>query len=212
VPDELLPDRAGAEEPPAVRASDAEREAAITRLQKALGEGRIDLDEFGQRASATYAAKTTAELDRVLFDLPVDAPRPPEIVGTRGPEEVGLVFGDVVLSGGTTAPRRASTVFGDITIDLRGMRTDADRVDLELSTVFGDIEVIVSEGVDAQLHGRTVFGDRKVDLAPVRRLEGTPLIVVRGRTIFGDLRLRSLAPGASASRWRALLERLAERG
>jgi hypothetical protein len=71
--------------------------------------------------------------------------------------------------------------------------------------------VIVAEGVDAQLQGRTVFGDRKVELAPVQRLAGTPLIVVHGRSVFGDLRLRSLAPGDSASRWGALLERLAQR-
>ena len=209
--DEPVPDGPIPGGQPEVRASDADREAVIARLEKALGEGRIDLDEFGQRASATYAARTTAELDRLLGDLPSDAPRRPEIVGTRGPEEVSLVFGDIVLSGGSTAPRRAGTVFGDIRIDLRGLRTDADRVELALSTVFGDIEVIVSEGVDAELQGRTIFGDRKVDLAPVRRLEGTPLVVVRGRTIFGDLRLRSLAPGESASRWRALLDRLAER-
>jgi hypothetical protein len=65
--------------------------------------------------------------------------------------------------------------------------------------------------VDAELQGRTVIGDRKVELAPVQRLAGTPLIVVHGRTLFGDLRLRSLAPGQSPSRWRALLDRLAER-
>jgi len=211
VPDDPIPDGPVPDGPPAVRASDADREAVIVRLQKALGEGRIDLDEFGQRASATYAATTTAELDRLLSDLPADAAPRAEIVGTRGPETVSLVFGDIVLSGGTTAPRRAGTVFGDVKIDLRGLRTDADRVELDLSTVFGDIEVIVSEGVDAELRGRTVFGDRKVDLAPVQRLQGTPFIAVHGRTIFGDLRLRSLAPGESASRWRALLDRLAER-
>jgi Domain of unknown function (DUF1707) len=206
VPDDPTP--AG---PPEIRASDADREAVVLRLQKALGEGRIDLDEFGQRASATYAAKTTAELDRLMSDLPHDALPHPEIVGTRVPEAVNLVFGDIKLAGGASAPRRASTVFGDIRIDLRALRTDADRVELELSTVFGDVEVIVSEGVDAELQGRTLFGDRKVDLAPVQRLAGTPLILVRGRTVFGDLRLRSLAPGESASRWRALLDRLAER-
>jgi hypothetical protein len=108
-------------------------------------------------------------------------------------------------------PSHASTIFGDVRIDLRGLRTDADRVELHLSTVFGDVDVIVSEGVDAELHGRTVFGDRKVQLAPVPRLAGTPLVVVHGRSFFGDLRLRSLAPGESASRWRAVLERLAQR-
>ncbi|HLM06136.1 MAG TPA: DUF1707 domain-containing protein [Blastococcus sp.] len=206
MPDEPTPDG-----PPVLRASDADREAVVARLQKAVGDGRLDLDEFGQRASAAYAAKTTAELDLLMADLPADAPPGTEIVGTRVQESISLVFGDVVVAGGATVPRKAGTVFGDIRIDLRGLRTDADRVELELSTVFGNIQVIVSEGVDAELQGRTVFGNRTVDLAPVARLEGTPLVVVRGRSVFGDLRLRSLTPGESASRWRALMDRLAER-
>ena len=195
---------------PVVRASDADRAAVVARLQKALGEGRIDLDEFGQRAAVADDAATLAELDGVVADLPTDARPPVEIVGTRAPEVVSSVFGDVKLSGGS-APQRVSGVFGDIKIDLRGLRTDADRVELYLSTVFGDVEVIVAEGVDAELQGRTVFGDRRTDLAPVPRLAGTPRIVVHARTMFGDLRLRSLAPGESASRWRALMNRLAER-
>jgi hypothetical protein len=65
--------------------------------------------------------------------------------------------------------------------------------------------------VDAELQGRTVFGDRRTDLAAVPRLAGTPRIVVHARAVSGDLRLRSLAPGESASRWRALMDRLAQR-
>ena len=71
--------------------------------------------------------------------------------------------------------------------------------------------MIVAEGVDAELQGRTVFGDRKVRARPVPRLAGTPRVVVHARTVFGDLKLRSLAPGESPSRWRALMDRLAER-
>ena len=197
--------------PPGVRASDADRESTVARLQQALAEGRIDLDEFGQRASAAYAAVTTDELTGLLADLPSDAAPRVEIVGTRTPEEVTSVFGDITLTVGGPPPQRAATVFGDIRIDLRALRTDVDRIDLHLSTVFGDVDVIVAEGVDAELQGRTVFGDRKVALAPVQRLAGTPRIVVHARAIFGDLRLRSLAPGESASRWQALLERLAQR-
>jgi len=194
-----------------VRASDADREAAVARLQTAVAEGRIDLDEFGQRADAAYGAVTRAELDGLLADLPANAPPPREIVGMRVPEEIRGVFGDIRMSGGAAVPQLVHNVFGDIRLDLRGLRTGADRIDLHLSTVFGDVEVIVSEGVDAELQGRTVLGDRKVDLAPVQRLAGTPLVVVHAGTIFGDLRLRSLAPGESPSRWRALLDRLAER-
>lgn len=190
-----------------VRASDADREAVVARLQVAVGEGRLDLDEFEQRATAAYAALTRAELDLLLADLPAHAPG--EIVGARVAQTLSSVFGDIKLSG-PSAPREASTVFGDVRIDLRDLRTDAQRVELRLGTVFGDVDVIVSEGVDAELIGRTVFGDRKVDLAPVPRLAGTPLVVVHARTVFGDLRLRSLAPGQSPSRWRAMLDRLAE--
>jgi hypothetical protein len=204
-------DDASSEGPRAVRASDADRDAVVTRLQAALGEGRIDLDEFGQRAEAAYAAVTRAELDVLVADLPAHASPPVEIVGARQPEEVTSVFGDIVLTGGSMPPRRAGTVFGDIKVDLRGLRTDADRMDLYLSTMLGDIDVIVAEGVDAELIGRTVLGDRKVELAPVQRLAGTPRVVVHAKAVFGDLRLRSLAPGDSPSRWGALLERLAQR-
>jgi hypothetical protein len=194
-----------------VRASDADREAVVTRLQKALGEGRIDLHEFGDRAEGVYAAVTTADLDRLVADLPVDAPPPVEIVGTRVPETLTSVFGDITVQGTADVPRQASTVFGDVRLDLRNLRTDADRIDLVLGTVFGDVDVIVAEGVDAEISGWTVFGDRTTRLAPVPRVAGTPRVVVRARTVFGDLTLRSLAPGESPSRWRAIMDRLAQR-
>jgi len=197
--------------PPAVRASDADRETVVARLQTAVGEGRIDLDEFGQRADAAYAAVSRTELDLLVADLPTDAPPRVEIVGQRPQEEVTSVFGDLSLAVASEPPKRAGTVFGDVRIDLRGLRTHVDRIDLYVSTVFGDIDVIVAEGVDAELHGRTVFGDRKVQLAPVQRLAGTPLVVVHAKAIFGDLKLRSLAPGDSPTRWGALMERLAQR-
>ncbi|WP_164702962.1 DUF1707 domain-containing protein, partial [Modestobacter sp. KNN46-3] len=71
---------------PVVRASDAEREAVVTRLQTALGEGRINVDEFTQRADVAYAAVTTADLDELLADLPGPTSAVPafgEIVGER---------------------------------------------------------------------------------------------------------------------------------
>lgn len=198
-------------EKPVVRASDADREATVTRLQRAVGEGRIDLSEFGDRVEAAYAAGTLDDLAVLVADLPPDGPPSVEIVGTRTPEELSNVFGDIRLAGVSEAPRRLATVFGDVRLDLRGLRTDRDRVEVHLQTWFGDVDVVVPEGVDAELHGRTVFGDRRTDLAPVPRLAGTPRIVVHARSVFGDLRLRSLAPGESASRWRAMVERLAAR-
>jgi hypothetical protein len=196
---------------PAVRASDAEREAAVGRLEKALGEGRITVEEFQQRAESAYAAVTTAELEPLLADLPARGSPESEIVGGRRPATLFNVMGDLRLTGSSPVPKRVGTGLGNIRVDLRDLRTDAEVIELDLSTVLGDVDVIVAEGVDAELDGWTVLGSRKTELAPVPRLAGTPRVVVRARSIVGDLRLRSLAPGESASRWRALLDRLAQR-
>jgi hypothetical protein len=53
-----------------VRASNAEREATVERLQRAVGEGRISLAEFEQRSAAAYAASTRGDLDALTTDLP----------------------------------------------------------------------------------------------------------------------------------------------
>jgi hypothetical protein len=68
------------EEPPAqtpgphdsggVRASDADREALAGELREHSVAGRLDTDELEDRLQATYAARTTAQLDALRRDLP----------------------------------------------------------------------------------------------------------------------------------------------
>jgi hypothetical protein len=53
-----------------VRASDAERELVVERLQRAVGNGRLTVDEFEQRAAAAYAATTRGQLAELTKDLP----------------------------------------------------------------------------------------------------------------------------------------------
>ncbi|MET8045131.1 DUF1707 domain-containing protein [Micromonospora sp. NPDC005215] len=57
-----------------MRAADADREAVAERLRAALNEGRVDLHEYDERLQRAYAARTYAELDTLLIDLP---PMPP---------------------------------------------------------------------------------------------------------------------------------------
>lgn len=53
-----------------LRASDADREAVIARLARALAEGRISVAEFDERAQTAYAATTLPELNLLMADLP----------------------------------------------------------------------------------------------------------------------------------------------
>lgn len=54
----------------AIRASDHDREAAVTALREAYAAGRLNLDEFESRVQGAYAAVTWAQLSVLTADLP----------------------------------------------------------------------------------------------------------------------------------------------
>ncbi len=53
------------------RASDQDREQAAEQIRDHYAAGRLTDDELDTRVQAVYAAQTTAELKRLLADLPV---------------------------------------------------------------------------------------------------------------------------------------------
>jgi hypothetical protein len=54
----------------AARASDAEREQAVTLLQRGFADGRLTRAELKERVSAALAAQTIAQLRDLTTDLP----------------------------------------------------------------------------------------------------------------------------------------------
>ena len=76
-------------EPADVRVSDADRRRTIDELRRHTADGRLDLDEFDERVGEVYAAKTRAELERTLRELPrlspPLAPGRPRVAGASGP-------------------------------------------------------------------------------------------------------------------------------
>jgi hypothetical protein len=54
-----------------IRASDMDREGVVTILREAYAEGRLTLDEFEERTSTAYAARTWGDLEDLTADLPV---------------------------------------------------------------------------------------------------------------------------------------------
>jgi Domain of unknown function (DUF4190)/Domain of unknown function (DUF1707) len=90
---------------PALRASDADREAVAERLRVASVEGRIEPDELEERLSHVYSARWVADLDRIVADVspppppaplaPPYAPYPPAVVypTTNGLAVASLVAG-----------------------------------------------------------------------------------------------------------------------
>ena len=69
---------------PAVRASDRERDAVVQRVQQAFAEGRLDDAEFDERMRAALTARTHADLDVLLADLPAETAAPGPVPATAG--------------------------------------------------------------------------------------------------------------------------------
>lgn len=75
---ELEPQR-----PATVRASDTDRERVVEALRRHLADGRLTLEEFGDRTGEAYAAQTLPQLDPILRDLPVLPPPPAQVVSAE---------------------------------------------------------------------------------------------------------------------------------
>lgn len=169
---------------------DAERRATQERLEVAVAEGRLTLDEFTDRAGQVWAAGSTAELATTLADLPVP------VVGQTASARSTLIslIGDIRRRGRWAVRPRTTAwlVIGDVELDLRGaLIGDEDVIEVGVNSLIGDVEVIVPEGVEAELTGFSLIGDRSVELAPVPRVPGTPRIRVRVFSVIGDAKLRS---------------------
>jgi hypothetical protein len=84
-----------------IRASDDDRERFVAALREAYTEGRLTLDEFEERTSAAYAARTWGALRELTEDLPappvlsIDQFGGQDTQGTRGIQAAQLPEGAV---------------------------------------------------------------------------------------------------------------------
>lgn len=168
---------------------DSERQAVQARLEVAVGEGRLTLDEFTERCGRVWSATEPAVLHGVLRDLPV------AVVGQKVKARSTFVslIGDVTRRGRFALRSRTTAwiVIGDLDIDLRGALVESGDITITVYSLIGDVEVTAPEGVEVELGGFTVLGDRKVDLSPVPRVPGTPTVRVRVFSLIGDAKIRS---------------------
>jgi hypothetical protein len=139
----------------------------VAVLQEAVADGRITIDEFGERSAVVYAARTHDELTGVTRDLlPGQTGR---AVAPRGPvpesaPPVVAVFSGARRTGRWRPARRESAVavFGGMELDLREAELPAGGLRLSAVAVFGGIDVTVPEGTRVELSGFSLFGGRKV--------------------------------------------------
>ena len=205
------------EELPELRASDADRERVAEILREALAEGRLDMEEFGERLDATYKARTYGELTPITRDLPVagtvnlvKGPEPDgswasRITGGEGTSSLGVaVMSGFERKGRWTVPRRFNcfAFWGGGEIDLREANFADREVVINCVAIMGGINVVVPPGVEVSTRGIGVMGgfDQREDGIPGD--PGAPRVIITGFAFWGGVGVERKLPRAERRRLR----------
>lgn len=174
------------EPPGAVRASDADRDAAAEALAEAVASGRLSLAEHSDRLDAMYAAVTARQVEAVVADLPSLPAKRSGMYRAVDPHKIVVVGGHVQRAGRFRIGRFCSVtaLFGRVDIDLRDvvLSHDRDQATVIVRSLASTVSIIVPKGwrIADQvfvLGSRQAIGDRD---------DGSRAVMFRVRgTIFG---------------------------
>jgi hypothetical protein len=176
-----------------LRVSDAERESVAGRLNAAVGEGRLNLDEFSQRISAAYGARRRGELDVLVRDLPAEPENqatsrsPVVFAGSDLTATIGAVKknGRWLLGSHTTV----AVAFGPIKLDLREAELATREVIVSAHTTVGPIKVWVPSGVRVYVDGSTRIGTRTIEESNLAESPDAPTLRLRLDTGMGTVKV-----------------------
>ncbi|MFI7322874.1 DUF1707 domain-containing protein [Streptomyces venezuelae] len=194
------------QQPSALRASDADRDRTADILREALAEGRLTADEHAERIDGVYRARTMAELEPLVQDLPAaheapsarrPAPEPapsrpsPGVVPPVADENLVAVLSGSVRRGRWRVGRRthAYAVFGSVEIDLSEAIFEHRQVVIKAFAIFGSVEVRVPENVSLRGSGTGVLGSYEVDTLDSPD-QDAPVVFVDGVAVMGSIEAR----------------------
>lgn len=160
-----------------MRASNADRDAVVQRLQEAAGEGRIDLTELTERVDRALAAKTYADLEPLTADLPTGRtadPGKPLFLkgGLHGASRNGRwkVPAQITAHGGT----------GGVKLDFSQVDCRLPLIELEAHGQMAGVTIVIPESWSAEIDEMDPgLGGFKDKTTPDRQ-SGTPLIRLSG--------------------------------
>jgi hypothetical protein len=171
-----------------LRASDADRENVVRLLREAHSDGRITLDEHGERVERAYAARTLGDLAELTGDLLPAEEQPIRLDSGR----FHALFGTVRHDGRWVVPARfpVAAVFGTLEIDLREALLQRRHVVVRASVLAGRLRLLVPEGVRVEFTGRSIMGSQALRLRPPEGRDA-PLIEVSGMVVLGSVAART---------------------
>jgi hypothetical protein len=188
---------------PVIRASDQDRDAIATRLQEAFAERRLDDEEFDQRMRAALTARTHADLDRLVEDLPAaSAAAPVSRPGGADPRpgRFAIALKSSIRRGGRwRVPQQLTSVVykGSGWLDLRAAELTAQVTTVLAVAYKSRIDILVPPGVRVEMDGSGVTKGWSPDEEWERQLpRDAPVVHIRGIAYKGTIETSSRPPGS----------------
>ncbi|MDT8910479.1 DUF1707 domain-containing protein [Amycolatopsis sp. PS_44_ISF1] len=187
-----------------IRVSDDERDHVVGVLQKAIGLGLLDLDEFTERTDRALASRTRGELNAVLADLPglthpESGPPPYAAEHTRyhapGQRlELNAKYSSLHRRGPWEVPAAllVRNKYGSTKLDFTEARTSTPVIEIELDSKWGSVEIVIPPhaSVDCNSITEIKFGSLE-DKTGSNGRAGNPRYVITGHVHGGALVIRN---------------------
>ena len=185
------------------RASDRERDAVVQRVQDAFAEGRLDDAEFDERSRAALIARTHADLDALLADLPAAPSAPGPAPALPGPGRFAVALKSSVRRAGRwRVPERYTTVVykGGGWLDLRAAELSGPVTTFLAVAYKSRVTILVPPNVRVEMTGLGVTQDVHDEDPGYRLPADAPVIHVRGMAYKGTVEIATRPPDRPALR------------
>lgn len=185
------------------RASDRERDAVVQRVQDAFAEGRLDDAEFDERSRAALTARTHADLDALLADLPAAPSAPGPAPALPGPGRFAVALKSSVRRAGRwRVPERYTTVVykGGGWLDLRAAELSGPVTTFLTVAYKSRVTILVPPNVRVEMTGLGVTQDVHDEDPGYRLPADAPVIHVRGIAYKGTVEIATRPPDRPALR------------
>lgn len=200
---------------PASPASPAERDRVAAALCRHFARDHLEVADLERRLDLTFAARTAAQLEELLSDLPelppeeVGAPEPAPS-GPPGPvveaglemEERGLlvgIMGGAERAGAWTPPRQmyVFALMGGAGLDFREARLGASEIHVTVVAIMGGVEIVVPPGVRVEARGSALMGAFEHDAPGPPPGPKAPVLRIDGFALMGGVEITVRLPGES---------------
>jgi hypothetical protein len=189
---------------PGTRASDRDRDAVLQRVQQAFAEGRLDDAEFDERMRAALTARTYADLDVLLTDLPAAAAPGGAPAVSRGPGRFAIALKSSVRRAGRwRVPDRYTTVVykGGGWLDLRAAELSGPVTTFVAVAYKSRVTILVPPSVRVEMTGFGVTQGAADEEDPGYLLAAdAPVVHVRGLAYKGAVEITTRPPERPALR------------